>query len=257
MNIGVCAKPGDLPEEVEGLDYIETTVGHLLCPLEGEDTFDQRRREAESAPCPVTAANCLIPGDLKTTGPDVDKDKLDEYMQTVLRRAQVAGLQILVFGSGGSRRVPDGFPAGEALEQLTAHLRRWAPMAQDCDVTLVVEPLNTGECNIINAVHAGAELVRQVDHPNVRLLADTYHMAMEREPALNIRQAGALIAHAHCADSQGRVPLGLGKEDHGAYFKALKAVGYDGGVSIEAKWSSFAKQLPRALQDLREQIESA
>ncbi|MFP3938252.1 MAG: sugar phosphate isomerase/epimerase family protein [Phycisphaerae bacterium] len=257
MRIGVCTKPGDLPKKVDGLDYIETTVGHFLCPLEGEDVFDQRRREADSAPYRVVAANCLIPGNMKTTGEDVDTGKLDEYITTVMRRAQMAGTETLVFGSGGSRKVPDGFPAGEAMEQLTDHLRRWAPMAQDCDVTLVVEPLNTGECNIINSVRAGAELVRCVDHPHIRLLADTYHMALERETALNIREAGEFIVHAHCADSQGRVPLGIGKEDHGAYFKALKTVGYDGGVSIEAKWTNFARQLPKAVRCLREQIDSA
>lgn len=257
MRIGVCAKPADVKAKVEGLDYIETTVGHLLCPLESDAEFDSRRREADAAPLPVIAANCLLPGKLKTTGPDVNTAKLDEYIRTVFRRAQAAGLEILVFGSGGSRKVPDDFPAGEAIEQLTDHLRRWGSIADDCEVTLVLEPLNTGEGNIINSVGAGAELVGSVGHPQIRLLADTYHMAIESEPALNIREAGELLAHAHCADSQGRVPLGIGQEDHGAYFKALKAVGYDAGVSIEAKWKSFAKELPRAVAALREQIDSA
>ncbi len=257
MQIGVCCKPTDIPDKVEGLDYIETTVAHLLCPRDPEEQFECRRAEADAAPLPVIAANCLFPGDLKTTGPEVDNPALDAYMETVLRRAGLAGLEVLVFGSGGSRRVPEGFYMQEATDQLVDHLCRWGPIADEHGVMLVLEPLNTGECNIVNNVKAGAELVRRADHPRVRLLADTYHMALEYEPALNIREAGDLIKHAHCADSRGRLPLGFGKEDHGAYFKALKTAGYDGRVSIEAKWEDLTAQLPRAVAALREQIEAA
>jgi sugar phosphate isomerase/epimerase len=257
MEIGVCTKPAEMTEGVDGLDYIETTVAHLLCPRESDEEFDRRRQAAEAAALPVVAANCLLPGKLKTTGPEVDTAALDEYMETVLRRAEAAGLDTLVYGSGGSRNVPEGFSTDEAAEQIVDHLRRWGPMADDHSVTLVLEPLNTDECNIVNSVRSGAELVRRADHPRVRLLADTYHMAVESEPALNIREAGELLAHAHCADSRGRVPLGFGQEDHGAYFKALKAAGYDGRISIEAKWGNFARQLPRAVAQLREQIDSA
>jgi len=162
-----------------------------------------------------------------------------------------------VFGSGGSRRVPEGFERRQASEQLAGHLARWGPIAAEAGVILVIEPLNKGETNIINTVDEGAELARRVGHPNVRLLADTYHMATDGDPPEAIRRAGELIAHVHCAEAAGRVPVGFGGEDHRPYFRALKDIGYDGRVSIEASFDDLAAQLPAAVAKLRQQIESA
>jgi len=44
-------------------------------------------------------------------------------------------------------------------------------------------------------------------------------------------------------------------DDFRAYFKALKAIGYRGGLSIEGKWKD--DQLPKAISVLNEQLKSA
>jgi sugar phosphate isomerase/epimerase len=132
------------------------------------------------------------------------------------------------------------------------------PLAQRDRFVFVVEPLNRAETNIINSVDEGAEIVRAVAHPNVRLLADTFHMAREGEGPDAIRRAGDLLAHVHCAEKAERRPLGLGVgEDHRPYFKALKDIGYAGRVSIEAGWKDFPAELPAAVAELRKQIETA
>jgi sugar phosphate isomerase/epimerase len=204
----------------------------------------------------VEATNNFIPKDIPTTGPAVDQAAVDKFVSVACRRAGKAGVRIIVFGSGGSRRVPDGFDSGKAFEQLVGNLKRWGPMAQAAGVMIVVEPLNSSECNIITSVAEGAELVRRVNHPSIRLLADTYHMARDGEGPDSIREAGGILCHAHCAEAKGRVPVGLGGEDHRPYFRALKDIGYAGRVSIEAKWEDFAAQLQGALDSLRRQIES-
>jgi len=163
----------------------------------------------------------------------------------------------IVFGSGGSRRVPDGFDTGRAREQLVGHLKRFGAIAAECDVMIVLEPLHSGCCNIVTSVDEGAELVRAADHPNVRLLIDTFHMATDDDPADSIRRAGELIAHAHCAEGNGRGPLGTTGEDQRQYFRALKDAGYDGRISIEASWTDFAAQLPAAVMELQRQWDSA
>ena len=257
MRIGVCASPERITAPPAGLSFLEGTVADLLCPRRDEQAFERRLAAAEACPLPVEAANCLLPADLKTTGPEVDTQAVDAHIAIVCRRAKRMGLKILVYGSGDSRRVPEGFDHGEATAQIIGHLKRWGPMAAEAGLSFVLEPLHKAECNIVTTVSEGAAIVRAVGHPNVRLLADTYHMACDQEEPAGIIEAGALLAHAHCAEARGRVPVGLGGEDHRPYFRALKAIGYDGRIAIEAKWEDFEAQLPRAVEALSKQIQEA
>src|SRR5207248_659966 len=104
------------------------------------------------APLPIPAANSLVPASLKITGPTADLDALKKYMTTVLSRAQRLGIKTLVFGSGGARNVPDRFDREKAGKQIEDFVRASADIAAQHGVTLVAEPLNRGECNIINTV---------------------------------------------------------------------------------------------------------
>jgi sugar phosphate isomerase/epimerase len=182
---------------------------------------------------------------------------VDRFAHAAIDRAARAGVGVIVFGSGGSRNVPDGWPPDRALAQLAAHLARWAPRAGDAGVTIAVEPLERAGCNIIHRVDEAVELVRRVDHPAVRVVADTFHMTRNGDPPDALRRAGRLIAHVHCAEREGRGPLGTVGEDQRPYFRALKDAGYDGTVSIEARWADLPAQLPAALAELRRQIDTA
>ena len=257
MRIGLCTPPEGLTAAVEGLEYIEPTVGNLMCPAEGEDKFAERRRAAEACALPSETVCCFIPGSLKTTGPDVDLAAVGAWVETACARAARLGVTRIVYGSGGSRRVPEGFSHADAAEQIVAHLKRWGPIAAPHDVVIVLEPLNLAECNIVNTVAEGTEYVRQANHPNIKMLVDTYHLAKDDESPESIVRAGDLVYHAHCADSNGRVPVGLGPEDHRPYFKALKQIGYAQRLSIEAKWEDLSAQLPEAVIKLRAQWEEA
>lgn len=258
MRLGICCPPTNLTQCPDGLDYIEPSVAAVLCPDANDDDFAACREAVRSAPAPVRAVNCLFPGSLKTTGPDVDAEAVDAWIRTVCQRSADLGIAHIVFGSGGSRRVPEGFDHAEATEQLVGHLKRFGPIAAESGVTIVVEPLQQAECNIVTSVSEGALLVRRVDHPNIRLLADTYHMASDGEGPEAIRDAGELIHHVHCAEENGREPLGTKGIDHRPYFRALKDIGYSGGVSIEAgSWDDLQAELPAALKELRTQIDTA
>lgn len=256
MDIGVCLPPDAIKTEIDGLAFVEPTVKDLLCPDQDDAEFARRLEALAECPYPAPAVNCLFPGSLKTTGPDVDEEAVDRWFTTVATRAKQAGVSVIVYGSGGSRKVPDGFDPDGARGQIIGHLLRLAPIAEANDVVIVLEPLHAAECNIITSVAEGAEIVSRVDHPHVRLLADTYHMAKDGETPDNIRRAGELIVHVHAAEADGRRPVGTA-EDHRPYFAALKEGGYDGAVSIEAKWDDIDAELPTAIAGLRRQWEEA
>ena len=88
-------------------------------------------------------------------------------------------------------------------------------------------------------------------------MAQQHFPHRRRDRRWGIAAAGKLLAHAHCAEADGRGPLGAKGEDQRPYFRAMKDAGYDGRISIEANWRDFERQLPAALAELRRQIAEA
>lgn len=253
MKFGVCGNPSlaQIAKEA-GYDYFEWSVGDFLHPRESEAVFEAALEQVRAVGLPCLACNVFIPGDLKITGPDADLGRLEVFVRTALRRAEIAGVETIVFGSGGARRVPDGYPREAAWEQLLQFGRMVGPIAAEHQVTIAVEPLNLAECNILISVREGADLVRQVNHPNFRLLVDGYHWGKDNDSAEGIIENGSLLVHTHVAAIVGRVPPHPG-DRCSAFFSALRQAGYTGRVSFEGVISDPALELPRALKIMREE----
>jgi sugar phosphate isomerase/epimerase len=252
MKLGVCGGP-DLAQVAAqiGFDYFEWTVGSFLQPLGDEAAFQRVWSEVQAVPLPCPALNVFLPGTLKITGPAVDWQKLSDYVETALQRAQVTGIEVIVFGSGGARRIPEGTPRSTALDQLHQFGLLVAEKAQRVGVQMAVEPLNTRECNVLTSVREAAAYVRQVNHPSLRLLVDAYHWALEAEPVEAILENGDLIIHAHLATPQNRLPPGVEAYDFTPFLGALRQVGYQGRLSIEANLQNPVPDLARAIETLR------
>src|SRR5207247_11193711 len=107
------------------------------------------------------------------------------------------GVEVLVFGSGGARRVPDGFAREEAFKQLVDFGRRAAREARSHGITIAIEPLRKQETNIINTAAEGLELVNAVADPNFQLMIDFYHLASEREDPAIVFRVKDHLRHLH------------------------------------------------------------
>jgi sugar phosphate isomerase/epimerase len=259
MNFGICSSidnSGAIREA--GWDFVEVGVQGVLQGLAPDAEWTGPELVAKSA-LPTPSANVLVPGTLKITGPDADLDgKLRPYMTRVLARAPKVGIRTLVFGSGGARNVPEGFDRGRAFEQVVAFARTCAEVAAGHGVTLVFEPLNRKECNIINSVAEAMEYVRAVNHPNMQCLVDSYHFWLEDEPLENLRAAMPHIRHVHVADKVGRVAPGLsGEADYRPFFRVLKDGGYAGSIAVEAGKFDVAADGARVLAFVKDQWNQA
>jgi len=236
MQYGVCGGPeiGGVAAEA-GYDYFEWSVGALLKPRESKEAFHESLEAVRNAPLPCPVLNCFIPEDLKITGPDADLRALEQYATVTLRRAEEAGVEVIVFGSGGSRRIPDGFDRQAALRQIVDFCRMLAPIARRYGVTVAIEPLNRADCNVLNTVGECAAIVREVDHPSLRLLVDSYHWAKDNDSLQDIATHGDLLSHVHIATVPNRLPPGAERCELAPFFEALREAGYHGRASIEAK----------------------
>ncbi len=260
MRFGVCTgidKATLLAEA--GCDYVELSVSNDLVPEADGETWDAKRRAIKAMPLVPEAFNVLI-GKGKITGPEADFDRLTRYLNTALERAADVGGKIVVFGSGGARRVPDGFSFDEAEQQILRFLHLCADASDKTGVVVVIEPLNRGESNIINSVADGARLARLVNRPGLKNLADTYHMEVEKEPLSDISANADVLSHTHTADVDRHAPV-VNQYDYVALFRELLKAGYagrpDARISIECSWKDFATEVGPSVAVVKKAWEEA
>jgi D-psicose/D-tagatose/L-ribulose 3-epimerase len=102
------------------------------------------------------------------------------------------------------------------------------------NIKLSVEPPNRFECYVLNTVADSADVVRQVNEPNCRLLYDTFHANIEEQDPVGVIAPNiAQINHVHFSENDRGTP-GKGHVPWAATMKALKESGYDGWRVIEA-----------------------
>ena len=237
-----------------GFDYLELGTSEIAGLSDAEFEAAVGRVKQVGLPIPVT--NLFLPATLKVTGPQIDREQQMIYVRKAFDRLARLGTEIVVFGSGGARRVPDGFPKADAFTQLVEFGRRIAPEARSRGITVAIEPLRREETNIINSAAEGLELVEAIGDPNFQLMIDFYHLASEKEdPAIVLRARGR-IRHLHMANPQGRVfPLDWSEDTYAPFFANLRAIGYDKRISVEASTKDFPGEAPRAIALLHRAFE--
>jgi D-psicose/D-tagatose/L-ribulose 3-epimerase len=128
----------------------------------------------------------------------------------------------------GRRRTADEWKrAVESYQSLGPALARHG-------VTLAVEPLNRFETFFLNTASDAAALCREVNHPNIGVLLDTFHANIEEKniPAA-YRTVGPWLKHVHTCENDRGTP-GTGHVDWPGVFDALREVKYDGWLTIES-----------------------
>ena len=260
MRFGVCASFEHLATLADaGYDYWEPALAPVLRPEQPEaEIMPPLRARLADAPLRPEAWNVLLPGDLKVVGEGVDAARQERYLEVGFSRVAALGGQVVVFGSGGSRNIPAGFSPETAQQQLEEFLGRAGNAATRHGLVVVIEPLNRGECNVINSVAEGIALARSVHHPAVAVLSDLYHVTVEGQSYAETTQAGAWLKHVHVAGAANRrAPTPDDQEFLTRYFQALNAAGYAGRVSVEGQWADLPAQAAETLRVLRQALQMA
>lgn len=253
MKFGVCTTiENSAAAKKAGWDFIELRVDQFIQGLTPDSKW-KGAAEARKCHLPILAANVLVPPELKITGPKADLEILRNYITTVFRRCASIGIKSLVFGSGGARNVPGGFDRAQAKLQILEFLRMVAPIAQSHDIAIVVEHLNSMECNIINSISEAMTYVRELNHPNIRCLADSFHYWLNEEPSDGLKDSVTSLMHVHLADRNRKPPSEAGGCDYASFFKILKRAGYDRPMSVEAVDFNIAKDGRKVLEFIKNQ----
>ncbi len=253
MKLGFCTGMENLGVlERAGIDCIELTVGAVDRWTDAER--EEHKTRLAASPVRLLSCNSLIGG--FSLYEDEDFAQTKAYFDRVLPKLADVGVKILVFGSGGYRRVPEGLDPAAAKEKILAFLRLLSSLIRPYGITVVIEPLNRKECNVLNSAREAAGYVRELDLPNIRLLVDFYHFLLEEERIDEIAEYRGILAHTHTAHPVNRrTPVRGDGMDHAACVRALRDIGYEGlivcesrvGADLEAEVRGFKAVIDAAL----------
>jgi sugar phosphate isomerase/epimerase len=235
-----------------GFEYVELALQDVLGLSDQE--FDRLAAELKRLELRALSGYNPIPAELKIVGPGIDRTKQDPHLTLVVRRAATLGLSYLVFNSGASWRVPDGFARDEAQAQLVDFARRFAAAAAERDITVLVSPLRSTDSNVMTTIAETVAFVKTVDRPNVAMMVDYSFLRIQNDNPSALLSAGRLLRHVHVANPAATpraYPMDEKESDYASFFSVLKRIGYRGGLSVHAGTNAFAEEAPRAIAFLR------
>jgi len=181
-------------------------------------------------------------------------------IETLLYAAgEIGAVGVIVVPIFGSPRIPDLTPYATALELeaelLCKLLEPLSKVAEKAGSYILLEPLNRYETHYMNRLEQAANICHRVGSPNLKLMADFFHMNIEeRDIPAAIRGAKEYLAHVHLADSNRLLP-GYGHTDFRSGFAALREIGYTGYMALECGIPGDPREeLPKCAHYLRAQM---
>jgi len=132
-----------------------------------------------------------------------------------------------------SQKMPQAYQMANAAE----NLKMMAEVAEEADLTMVLEPLNWWSNHpglFLRTVAQGYELCEMVDSPSCKILADLYHEQVQSGNLIDtMKQAWKHIAYIQMADVPDRNEPLTGEVNYRGVFGWLHEKGYDGVVGME------------------------
>jgi D-psicose/D-tagatose/L-ribulose 3-epimerase len=99
---------------------------------------------------------------------------------------------------------------------------------------LAIEPLNRFETYFLNTTADAVALCREVNHPNIGILWDTFHANIEeKDIAASLLSTGRYLKHVHTCENDRGTP-GNGHVDWQGVFRSLRKLGYNEWLTIES-----------------------
>lgn len=238
-----------------GFRMIGESVGKMLSPSLTEEQFQQNLTRIKKSKSKVFLCNIFFPGSLKIAGPDVNETNVLLHADTVFARAKRAGISYIVLGSGGARRLPDGYDQIKAQSDFVLLCRKLAAYAGKYNIMIALESLEATETNFLITLKDAADVVRGVDHPNFKLNADIFHMMREGESPQSILDAADILVYCEIAEKQKRSLPGVMGDDFKPYLRALRDAKFKGHIFIEGNTSNPLNDIPLSFKYLTRQLE--
>lgn len=225
----------------EGVDLsarmaAEAGYNLLELPLLDPFSFDVDEAKKSLKPFDLSISSSMghsLDSDISSEDPDAVKageEKLNKILEILheLESGYLAG----VIYSALNKYMQPATQAG--INNSMDVLRRVAHRAEGYGIKLGLEVVNRYETNIMNTAREGLAYLEKLDHPNVGLHLDTYHMNIEESDMFQpVLDSADKLVYVHIGESH-RGYLGSGTVDFDNFFKALDRIGYSGPMTFES-----------------------
>lgn len=170
----------------------------------------------------------------KVTLIDDDDTKVKIAMEGLKKYVDIAHIletNIIIGWIRGS--LPDKNKTEFYEKRLADNIRELALYGLDRNVKVFIEAINRYEVNYLNTGKEIVSFIEKYELPNTFVHLDTFHMNIEEENISDtIKYCSNKLGYIHFADSNRKYP-GAGHLDFLSIITALKAINYNGYVSIE------------------------
>ena len=160
--------------------------------------------------------------------------KAVEEVREACKAAKRIGAPMMTIVAGNNQK-------GMTTEQMHAHvttgLKLLAPIAEEHDVMLILEPMNgrvdhPGHC--LYGSEAAVRICREVNSPHVKINWDLYHMQLaEGDLCGRLKDGIDQLGYVQVADTPGRKEPGTGEIHWPRVLRAVSELGYKGYVGLE------------------------
>jgi D-psicose/D-tagatose/L-ribulose 3-epimerase len=249
MRIALCNEVlADMPLERQceyaaglGYDGLEIAPFTLSASPEKISTAEAAKIRAtiEASGLVVTGLHWLLvkPEGLSLTDPDATvRARTVAVMIRLTALCAELGGAVLVHGSPKQRQIAPGESHADAWSRLQDGLAQVALAAASAGVIYCIEPLSRRETALVNTIAEAAELVRAIDHQNLRTMIDCSAAGQtEADPIPSLIDQWmptGLIAHLQVNDPNRRGP-GQGEMKFAPILAALKRNHYAGTIAVE------------------------
>ncbi|HTR99124.1 MAG TPA: sugar phosphate isomerase/epimerase family protein [Bacteroidota bacterium] len=220
-----------------GLDMFELSVGDDI-------VFDRRKTRDRAA---ALGLDLLIgPGGIWPLECDLSADDpADRARGLAWHRRQVdtaAGIGAAAYC--GAMYAHPGVvkrrrPPADEYARTAEGLHLLAEYAAGCGVTIALEPMSHFRTHLVNTPAEIMRLIDMADHPNLKVLFDTYHIVTEiRSYASALRTVAPRLYALHACENDRGVPGG-GLVPWEEVFSVLREIGFDGYIGLEGYNSSL------------------
>lgn len=170
-------------------------------------------------------------------------EALEGAIHEAVRAARQLGARKATVVGGNDQ---PGMSQAQMHEHITAGLKRVAPIAEEGDLMLILEPMNIrvdhpGHC--LHGSPTAVEICREVDSPAVKINWDLYHMQIsEGDLCGRLAEGFDQVGYLQLADHPGRNEPGTGEVHYARVLRAAKELGYEDLVGLEC-WPREGEEL--------------
>lgn len=222
--------------KMAGYDGVELPL------FEGDAAHYKAVRQAIDDTGLKCSAVTVVPPEANPISPDAAiRRKAVDRIKWAIEMVSICGGDILCGPFHSPLAVFTGLPPTNDERKWAADvLRQAAEFAAQHKILLTIEFLNRFECYFLTTAADTVGLVKSVDHPNLQAMFDTFHANIEeKSPTTAIWSLKGMLRHIHISENDRGTP-GSGHVPWTETFKALKEMGYDGWLTVEA----FGRLLP-------------